>query len=88
MVVRGRFGLRALAELSHFITEIDPEIVAFDRDQATVAFAAFERYGKGMGTAAKLNLGDCVTYALAKISGFPLLFKGRDFSETDIVPAI
>jgi ribonuclease VapC len=44
------------------------------------------RFGKGRH-AASLNMGDCFSYALAKIRDFPLLFKGDDFSKTDIVPA-
>lgn len=88
IVVRGRFGASALEDIDGLIAEIDPEIVAFDREQADVAFAAFERFGKGMGAAAKLNLGDCASYALAKTTGYPLLFKGNDFTMTDIARAI
>lgn len=49
---------------------------------------AFERYGKGMGNAAKLNFGDCFAYALAKTTEEALLFKGEDFSETDLVSVV
>ena len=55
--------------------------------QAETARAAFRTYGKGRHPAA-LNFGDCFSYALAKISGEPLLFKGNDFSKTDIKSAI
>ena len=49
-----------------------------------MADAAFQRYGKGQGHPAQLNLGDCAVYALAKSLDEPLLFVGNDFSQTDI----
>ena len=52
--------------------------------QARVAREAYRDFGKGSGHPAGLNLGDCFAYALAKVSGEPLLFKGQDFSKTDI----
>ncbi|MBL8583239.1 MAG: type II toxin-antitoxin system VapC family toxin [Rhizobiaceae bacterium] len=45
---------------------------------------ARDRYGKGSGSPAQLNLGDCVSYSLAKIHGVPLLYKGNDFAMTDL----
>lgn len=51
---------------------------------ADIAFAAYRRFGKGTGHAAALNYGDCFSYALAKHLGAPLLFKGDDFSWTDV----
>ncbi len=54
-------------------------------DAAQTAFAA---YGKGSGSRAQLNYGDCMSYALAKVTGEPLLFKGDDFTHTDITPAL
>jgi ribonuclease VapC len=62
------------------------EIVDVTRDQAGLAVSAFLAYGKGRNRA-RLNLADCFSYALAKSRGAPLLFKGDDFSKTDIVPA-
>jgi len=56
-------------------------------EQARTARAAYRAYGKGTGHPAGLNFGDCFSYALAKTTGEPLLFKGNDFSETDIDPA-
>lgn len=55
--------------------------------QARVAREAYRDFGRGSGHPAKLNLGDCFTYALARLSGEPLLFKGDDFGHTDIEPA-
>jgi ribonuclease VapC len=51
---------------------------------ATEAVAAFARYGKGRGLPGQLNLADCMSYACAKLSGAPLMFKGNDISHTDI----
>ena len=56
-------------------------------EQAEIARAAYRDFGKGSGHPARLNLGDCFAYALAKASGEPLLYKGSDFAHTD-VPAV
>src|SRR5262249_30279034 len=55
--------------------------------QAQVAREAYRDFGKGSGHPAKLNFGHCFAYALAKVLGEPLLFKGDDFAHTDIKPA-
>ena len=55
--------------------------------QARIAREAYRDFGKGSGHPAKLNLGDCFTYALARTTGESLLFKGDDFNHTDIIPA-
>jgi ribonuclease VapC len=57
-------------------------------EQAMIAREAYRDFGRGSGHPAKLNFGDCFTYALAKVTGSPLLFQGDDFSHTDITPAI
>ncbi len=57
-------------------------------EQAHLAREAFNRYGKGMGSPAQLNFGDCLVYALARSTGEPLLFKGGDFGRTDLAPAL
>ena len=59
----------------------------FTIDMYRTAATAFLRYGKGRDNKAKLNYGDCLSYAVAKVYGVPLLFKGSDFSHTDIEPA-
>ena len=56
--------------------------------QAQIAREAYRDYGKGRGHRAKLNLGDCFAYALARELGEPLLFKGKDFSHTDVESAL
>ena len=62
------------------------EIVPFDEALSDLAFAAYRRFGKGRHPA-RLNMGDCAAYALAQSRGWPLLFKGEDFSQTDVEPA-
>jgi ribonuclease VapC len=54
--------------------------------QAKIARDAYRDFGKGSGHPAQLNFGDCFAYALAKATGEPLLFKGDDFTHTDITP--
>ena len=62
-------------------------IVPVTEQQARSALAAFAVYGKGHGHPAGLNFGDCLAYALAKVFAEPLLFKGNDFSFSDIQAA-
>ncbi len=70
------------------IESLGVAIVPFDGDQARMAIHAFDRYGKGSGHKAKLNFGDCMVFALAKSLDEPLLFKGSDFSKTDLQSAL
>jgi ribonuclease VapC len=56
----------------------------FDEKQVHFSDIAFQRYGKGQGHPAQLNMGDCASYALAKSLDEPLLFIGNDFAQTDI----
>lgn len=63
------------------------EIVPHDAALARIAREAFLRYGKGRHPA-RLNCGDCASYALAKHRRIKLLFKGGDFAHTDIAPAL
>jgi ribonuclease VapC len=55
--------------------------------QARIAREAYRDFGKASGHPARLNFGDCFTYALAKVTGETLLFQGDDFTRTDIKPA-
>lgn len=73
--------------LDEFLTTHAIEIVPFDAEQLHLARQAHVRYGKGSGSRARLNFGDCFAYALAKTTGEPLLFKGEDFAHTDLTPA-
>jgi len=88
MVLAGRGGGHAAwTELDALITTAGIQVVPQDAEQAQAARTAFLRYGKGRHPAA-LNLGDCASYALAKLRGLPLLFKGEDFPKTDLAAAV
>ena len=80
-------GPRRQPQLENLIDASGMEVVAFDGAQWRVAREAHATYGRGSGSPARLNLGDCFAYALAKVTGMPLLFKGDDFTHTDIEPA-
>jgi ribonuclease VapC len=77
----------AWSPLDAFIAESEIEIVAFDSEQSRLAREAFAKFGKGRHKA-RLNLGDCAVYALATARELPLLFKGNDFSMTDVTVAL
>ena len=85
-VVEGRKGRPAERMVDRFVEEGEIEVLPVTIEHAQLACAAFRSFGKGRH-AAGLNLGDYFAYALAKASGEPLLFKGDDFSKTDIVRA-
>ena len=87
IVMRARHGEEGLKGLFDFLAAADIEVAAFDEDQAKAAVEAYGRYGKGLNPTTRLNLGDCAAYALAKTLDAPLLFKGGDFSATDIQSA-
>ena len=86
MVVESRYGPEGVRDLDLFLNRADIELVPVDSDQAYLARQAFRQYGKGRHPAG-LNYGDCFSYALAKSLGEPLLFKGEDFSQTDLACA-
>ena len=85
-VLEVRRGEAAGRELDLFLHRAKFEVVPLDADQAEIARSAFRRYGKGRHSAG-LNFGDCLAYAASKAAGEPLLFKGQDFSQTDIPAA-
>jgi ribonuclease VapC len=74
--------------LDALIKDIRINITAVTAAQARTARQAYRQYGKGSGHPTQLNFGDCFAYALAKDSGEALLFKGTDFSQTDIVAVL
>lgn len=86
IVIEARKGEQGGRELDLLLQRIGAQVVGFDRRQAQLAREAWRRFGKGRHPAG-LNVGDCCAYALAEASAEPLLFKGQDFSETD-VPAV
>ncbi len=87
MVVEARSGPDATRDLTLLLDSIDASRVAVDTEQMNLAVAAWRRFGKGRHPAA-LNFGDCFSYALASVRGEPLLFKGRDFGQTDIISVL
>jgi ribonuclease VapC len=85
IAVESRFGAAGPRALDRFIERAAIEITPVDVEQARAARDAFTRFGKGRH-AAGLNFGDCFSYALARVLGEPLLFKGEDFARTDLIP--
>ena len=83
IVIEQRFGEPGGRELDLWLHRAGVDLVGVDADQAEVARSAYRRFGKGRDPAG-LNYGDCFAYALAKVSGEPLLVKGGDFVHTDI----
>jgi len=86
IVLTSRKGPRAQAELDLYLAKAALEIVPVRAEHAAIACDAYRTYGKGRHPAG-LNFGDVFAYALAKATGEPLLFKGQDFTQTDI-PAV
>ena len=87
MVLRGLKQISAdEAEhwLDEFLAAAAVQIDAVTSEQINLARKAHVRFGKGTGHAAQLNFGDCFAYALARTLDAPLLFKGSDFTSTDI----
>jgi len=83
MVLETRLGEAAGRELDLWLLKAGIDMIAVDADQVDVARRAWRRFGKGRHPAG-LNYGDCFSYALAFTRQEPLLFKGNDFSKTDI----
>lgn len=76
----------AAEAVESYLALVEIELVAVPPQAARIALDAFERYGKGRHPA-RLNFGDCFAYACARHLGEPLMFKGGDFSQTDIEAA-
>ena len=83
MVLVSRRGEHVLPEIDLWLTKILADVVPVDADLVDLATQAWLAYGKGRHPAA-LNFADCLSYALARRSGEPLLYKGDDFARTDI----
>jgi ribonuclease VapC len=86
LVIESRKGEHGGRELDLFLHRAHFEIVPVDADQVELARAAYRVYAKRRHPAA-LNFGDCFSYALAKLRGEPLLYKGDDFARTDLLSA-
>jgi ribonuclease VapC len=87
IVIESSRGYDGLRDFDLFLASAGIEIVPVDVEQARTAREAFRRFGKGRHPAA-LNFGDCFSYALAKATSLPLLFKGNDFSGPDVQRAV
>ena len=87
IVLAARLESAARPALAMLVDELGLAVVPFEAAHARAAREAFVRYGRGRHPAA-LNFGDCLTYAIAKVAGEPLLFVGGDFWETDLEAAL
>lgn len=87
IVAEARAGENAGRELDLLIDRLKADVTACSPEQALLARSAWRRYGRGNHRAG-LNFGGCFAYAASKDTGQPLLFKGDDFSKTDVAPAI
>jgi ribonuclease VapC len=84
IVMMARFGPTGKTALARFLQENAITTMAFSEDHAAVALDAYSRFGMGRHPAA-LNFGDCCTYAIASVTGEPLLCVGDDFPQTDLL---
>ncbi|MGH3690313.1 MAG: type II toxin-antitoxin system VapC family toxin [Microbacterium sp.] len=84
LVLRGKAAEAIVSDLDELLRVTEVSIVPLDERQARLAGDAFVRYGRGSGSRARLNYGDCFSYALAITRNEPLLFKGQDFVHTDV----
>jgi ribonuclease VapC len=84
MVAHGRRGQRAVVLLDDLLMLPPFELVAPGKAELDAAYAAFVAFGRGSGHPANLNFGDLFSYALAKVRGLALLYKGGDFAKTDV----
>ncbi|MCW5978602.1 MAG: type II toxin-antitoxin system VapC family toxin [Bryobacteraceae bacterium] len=87
LVMMRRRGRTAARKVQELLREAGLRLEPVTGQQAALAIEAYASYGKGQNRAG-LNYGDCFAYALAKATGLPLLFKGSDFSRTDIQAAL
>lgn len=86
-VLMRRMAPEDFRRVERLIDQLGIETVPFDAEQAASATRAYRDFGRGSGHPAGLNLGDCYSYALADVTGEPLLYVGDDFSRTDITAA-
>ena len=84
IVLDGRQPGRTSRRLDRLVRDLRVTVIPVDEEQVRVARAAYRDFGRGSGHPAGLNYGDCFAYALASLTGEPLLFKGDDFAHTDV----
>jgi ribonuclease VapC len=87
IVLEARRGEAAGREFDLFLHHAKFDVISADSEQIEIARLAWRKYGKGRHPAG-LNFGDCFAYALAKVMGEPILFKGDDFKQTDLSPVL
>jgi len=85
MIVEARLGAAGAREFDLLVHKCEIELVAVTAEHTEAAREGWRRFGHGRHEAG-LNVGDCFSYALSMVSGEPLLFKGDDFTRTDVVP--
>jgi len=83
MILESRYGADGVRDLDLFIAKAQVSLVPVDEEQADLARRAYRKFGKERHPAG-LNFGDCFSYALSRALELPLLFKGNDFSQTDV----
>ena len=88
IVMLNRHGPKGVQKMTALLQEGACQVESVTEQHAQLALYAYATYGKGQKGKAGLNYGDCFSYALAKATGLPLLFKGNDFPRTDIEPAL
>lgn len=88
IVIDGARDPVRIARFDELVASLGLEVAALTATQATLARQAYRDYGRGSGHPARLNLGDCFSYALARERREPLLYVGDDFARTDIASAL
>ena len=88
MVAYGELSSAGSTLVDELMDKAEIEIEPVTVEQARSARLAFQRYGRGSSSPAKLNFGDCFAYALSSVTGEPLLSKGDDFTHTDVLRVI
>jgi len=86
-VMLSRRGAGGEIALDALVQRLEIEIVPMSSEAANVSRRAYRRYGKGIGSPGVLNYGDCLAYGVAMSRGTTLLYKGKDFSQTDVTAA-
>lgn len=86
LVISGRARQDRSENVRQFVRDFGIAVIAFEEEHARAAAEAFARFGKGRHRAA-LNFGDCMSYAVARLAGQPLLCTGKDFRKTDLTIA-
>ncbi|MBW3553050.1 MAG: type II toxin-antitoxin system VapC family toxin [Gemmatimonadetes bacterium] len=86
-VMAARKGPQGEVALDALLQRLDIDVIPMTPEAASFARSAYARYGKGIGSPAVLNYGDCLAYGVARAAGEPLLFRGEDFRMTDIEAA-